>query len=155
MKKSQGGCLCGEVRYEVTDEPTALFCCHCTECQTTNGSSFVLALRVPYGGITVTKGTAKLYERPEADGQVRNVGRCPRCLTALWSERLEGSTFQTIYAGTLDTSNHLRPIAHIWTQDAQPWIKFEEGTLQFSQNPSDMQLIFDAWRQRRQDGELP
>ncbi|MCC5024747.1 MAG: GFA family protein [Candidatus Synoicihabitans palmerolidicus] len=37
-------------------EPVTLFACHCSDCQTVTGSGFVLALRVPYGGVTVVQG---------------------------------------------------------------------------------------------------
>jgi hypothetical protein len=154
MKHAKGSCLCAGVRYEVSMEPIALFCCHCTECQTTSGSSFVLALRVPYGGVTVTKGEVELFVRPEADGQKRNVARCPACLTALWSEALSSPQHHTVYAGTLNDSSSLRPVAHIWTQDRQPWIALPEGTLQYPQNPPDMLAIAEAWlcqEQKRSD----
>ena len=145
MVKSKGSCLCASVRYEITAEPIALFCCHCSECQTTSGSSFVLALRMPYDGVAVIEGKVELYVRPEADGQKRNVARCPRCLTALWSEAMASPPFKTVYAGTLDESSALRPVAHIWTQDAQPWIPLPADTLQYPQNPPDMEAIKNAW----------
>ncbi len=148
-----GCCVCAAVRYELSTEPIALFCCHCTECQTASGSSFVLALKVPYGGVTVVDGEAKPYLRPEADGQKRNVFRCPRCLTALWSERLDSKEVITVYAGTLDDSAKLKPVAHIWTQDAQPWIVLPKEVIQFPGNPPDMERIYKAWH--RQNSEAP
>ena len=148
MKQSRGGCVCAAVRYELTAEPLALFCCHCTECQTASGTSFVLALKMPYGGVKVTEGEAKPFLRPEADGQERHVFRCPRCLAALWSERLDSKEMITVYAGTLDNSSTLRPVAHIWTGDAQPWITFPEESLQFPGNPPSLQPIVQAWRRQ-------
>lgn len=152
MKGAKGTCVCGGVRYGLSAEPMALFCCHCTECQTASGSAFVTALRMPYGGVTVLRGEVRPYLRPEADGQKRNVFRCPQCLTALWSERLDSKEYVTVYAGTLDNSATLKPVAHIWTSDAQPWIKLPEDTLQFSENPPTMQPIVEAWRRRTLEG---
>lgn len=150
MKGSRGNCVCGAVRYEIVTEPIALFCCHCTECQTASGSAFVLALKVPHGGLKVIEGEAKPYLRPESDGQKRNVFRCPNCLATLWSERLDSKEIMTVYAGTLDHSSRLQPVAHIWTQDAQPWITFPEESLRFLENPPDMDLIVQAWRHRNE-----
>jgi hypothetical protein len=152
MINSKGGCLCASVKYEITAEPMALFCCHCSECQTTLGSSFTLALRMPYDGVRVTRGSVQLYVRPEADGQKRHVARCTKCLTPLWSEAIESPQFKTVYAGTLDDSPSLVPVAHIWTEDAQPWIKLPEWSLQYPQNPPDMTAIKDAWRTRAKAG---
>ena len=103
---------------------------------------------MPYGGLTVVEGEAKPYLRPEADGQTRNVFRCPQCLAALWSERLDLKEVITVYAGTLDESARLKPVAHIWTRDAQPWIELPKHSLQFPENPPDMQPIAQAWRRQ-------
>jgi hypothetical protein len=148
MKNSQGRCVCASVRYELSAEPLALFCCHCTECQTASGASFVLALKMPYGAVKVTQGEVEPFLRPEADGQQRRVFRCRRCLTALWSERLDSQEMITVYAGTLDDSATLRPVAHIWTSDAQPWISLPEDMLQFPENPPGLEPIVQAWRRR-------
>ena len=150
MKHSRGSCVCAAVRFEITAEPIALLCCHCTECQTASGSSFVLSMKVPLGGVTVVHGEAKPYLRPEADGQNRRVFRCPRCLAALWSERLDATGPITVYAGTLDNSATLEPVAHIWTADAQPWITFPQEVLQFVGNPPDFRDIEKAWSNRNQ-----
>src|SRR5947207_2286231 len=108
MKNAQGTCICGSVRYEIVAEPITLFACHCSDCQTVTGSGFVLALRVPYRGVTVIQGEAKAYERTEADERERIIHRCPHCLTVLWSERPDSKEYVTIYAGTLDDSPTLR-----------------------------------------------
>jgi hypothetical protein len=150
MKHSRGSCVCAAVRYEIIAEPIALFCCHCTECQTASGSSFVLALKMPYGGVAVIEGEAKPFLRSEADGQSRNIFRCPKCLAALWSERLDSKEMITVYAGTLDDSSSLKPVAHIWTRDAQPWIALPKEALRFPENPADMQPIIQAWRRQNE-----
>jgi len=34
MKPPQtGGCLCGKIRYEISDAPRLVYTCLCTECQ--------------------------------------------------------------------------------------------------------------------------
>jgi hypothetical protein len=148
MKNSRGRCVCASVRYELSAEPLALFCCHCTEAQTASGASFVLALKMPYGGVKVTEGEAEPFLRPEADGQQRRVFRCRGCLAALWSERLDSQEMITVSAGTPDNSATLRPVAHIWTSDAQPWITLPGDALQFPENPPGLAPIVQAWRLR-------
>lgn len=151
LKDSSGGCICGYVRYKIVVEPIALFACHCSDCQTITGSGFVLALRVPYGGVTVTQGDARPYERTEADERKRIIHRCPRCLTVLWSERPDLKEYVTVYAGTLDDSPALRPVAHIWARDAQSWISLPKEALIYDENPPDMQAIVAAWRRRNEE----
>ena len=41
-----GGCRCGATRYQLAVETlTAIYCCHCTDCQRWSGSAF----SEPYG----------------------------------------------------------------------------------------------------------
>ena len=36
-----GACRCGATRYELAvDSLTAIYCCHCTDCQRWSGSAF-------------------------------------------------------------------------------------------------------------------
>jgi hypothetical protein len=144
-----GRCLCEAVRYEVTAEPILFYACHCTDCQTATGSAFVLAMRVPTGGVAIVRGTAKPYVRARADGRKKNIVRCTECLTALWSESLPASDYVTIYAGTLDDSHKLKPDGHLWTQDAQPWIILPQGGLIYEQGPPDMEPFAQAWKKRQ------
>ncbi len=149
LRNSTGGCICGHVRYRIDADPIALFACHCSDCQTVTGAGYVLALRVPHCAPTVTAGEVKAYPREEADRRQRIIHRCPQCLTVLWSERPDTQDYVTIYAGTLDESPRLRPVAHIWTRDAQPWMTLSPDALQFAENPPDMQPILDAWQRQQ------
>ena len=47
MKLPQaGGCLCGKIRYEITEAPRLVYTCHCTDCQHLTSSAFSVALAV-------------------------------------------------------------------------------------------------------------
>ena len=144
----KGGCICGSVRYEVTENPITLYACHCTDCQTVSGSGFVLGMRVPVSSIKITKGAPVAYVRSRADGRKKNIFRCPDCLTALWSSHLEPSDYEMIYAGTLDNSSSLQPIGHIWTRSAQPWVTIPENVLSYETQPENMDAIVQAWKDR-------
>ena len=54
MKLPQtGGCQCGKIRYEITEAPTLVYTCHCTDCQRLTSSAFSL-------GIVVTETALRL-----------------------------------------------------------------------------------------------
>lgn len=144
-----GTCLCGAVRFEVTAEPITLYACHCSECQIASGASFVLVLKVPSDGIEVTRGEPRPFERARADGRRKNVFRCPQCLTALWSAHLQPSSYVNVYVGTLNEASKLKPVGHIWTQDAQPWIVLPNDGLVFQQEAPDPELFIRAWTERK------
>ena len=143
-----GGCLCGAVHFAIVAPPRTLYACHCSDCQTATGSAFVLAMRVPIDGITVTQGETKAFERSRSDGRKRNLYRCTKCLTALWSEALLSPEYLTVYAGTLDDTSRLEPVGHLWTSDALPWVTIPNGDLVFTHGAPDMKLFEDAWSRR-------
>lgn len=41
-----GGCACGQVRYQINDDPLFTHACHCEDCQRRTGSAFVVHLVV-------------------------------------------------------------------------------------------------------------
>src|SRR4051794_6261419 len=45
-----GGCRCGKVRYEITEEPQSVYTCHCLDCQRLTSSVFSLGVIVPETG---------------------------------------------------------------------------------------------------------
>jgi hypothetical protein len=51
MKLPQtGGCQCGKVRCEITQEPLSVYTCHRLDCQRLTSSAFSLGVIVPESG---------------------------------------------------------------------------------------------------------
>ena len=41
-----GGCLCGSIRYAITEAPQLAYTCHCRDCQNLTSSAFAMAIVV-------------------------------------------------------------------------------------------------------------
>lgn len=136
------------MRYEVAAEPLTLYACHCTDCQTVSGAGFTLTLVVPADAVRASRGEPMAHERPRAGRPAKTLFRCPRCLTPLWGVRTDRPQLATVYAGTLDASASLVPVAHIWTRSAQPWLAIPTSELRFETQPADMEPMVRAWRAR-------
>jgi len=142
----RGGCLCGDVAYELTDIPLTLYACHCSECQRQTGASFALSMAVKETTLRLTRGVLQQYSLPMSDGRLKQAHFCGRCATRLWnSSRIAGIV--VVEPGTLDDTSWLRPVAHIWTSSAQPWFAIPEDALVFSQQPrrEDYAAMVRAW----------
>jgi hypothetical protein len=113
----QGGCRCGKIRYRVkTDRLPAVYACHCLDCQTWSGSAFSLQFVVPEDALEVV-GTPYLYERVSDDGQrISRQRGCATCLTRVYNTNTRRPGFAVLRAGTLDASDALSIVAHIWTK---------------------------------------
>ncbi|MFT4581638.1 MAG: hypothetical protein ACI915_000726 [Gammaproteobacteria bacterium] len=84
----EGGCLCGQVRYKTTGEPSITGVCHCRYCQIRAGSAFGVLAYFTEQQITITSGECKEYAfASESDFTWRN-RFCPNCGTTVFM-RLE------------------------------------------------------------------
>lgn len=54
-----GGCLCGQVRYEVSEKALGSMLCHCRMCQRFSGAPMLEGTTFPVGAFRLTKGRVK------------------------------------------------------------------------------------------------
>lgn len=148
---SQGGCQCGQVRYEVTEAPTALYCCHCTNCQAQGGSAFAISLLAPRSGFAFTQGEPKAYHFVADSGKKKIGWFCPDCGVRLMHDT-EGRDSVTVRGGTLDEAKDLMPTGHIWTRSAQAWMKFDDTSLVYEKAPDDgYEALKRQWARQQLD----
>jgi hypothetical protein len=50
----KGSCQCGQVTYEVTEKPLAMFACHCIECQKLSASAYSTTMFLRADALHVT-----------------------------------------------------------------------------------------------------
>lgn len=131
----RGGCQCGEVRYECGAEPTALFVCHCRECQKQSGSAFGMSLQVPRDALRVIAGSPRHWTRPTDSGHHLQCWFCDRCGSRMWHEPVPASGTCTIKAGSLDEPVDFSAAVHIWTSRRLPGLSFPDHVSQFPEGP--------------------
>ena len=80
MKLPQtGGCQCGKIRYEITEEPQSVTTCHCLDCQRLTSSAFSLEIVVPEKGFRLTGVEPRRLQRTADSGRVKTRLVCPEC----------------------------------------------------------------------------
>jgi len=138
-----GGCRCGSCRYEIAlDAVTAVYCCHCTDCQRWSGSAFSEQAVVPEGAITAS-GPVIEFTLPTPSGAQSHQRACGTCHTRMWNANSARPGIVTVRAGTLDDNLHLVPRAHMWVRSKQPWVTLPEGVPQWPEAP-DMSAFVAA-----------
>lgn len=144
-----GGCLCGEIRYQVLDTGLTLYACHCTDCQRQSGSGFSLSLLIRKTSLTLLRGQPAEYSLTLSDGRHKSSQYCSRCCTRLLSPS-RGPELIIVEAASLDDTSWLTPVAHIWTQSAQSWLRLPDDALRFERQPeqSDFPSFIRAWNER-------
>lgn len=144
-----GGCQCGAVRYALHAEPMTLYACHCTECQRQTGGSFALSMVVPREALTLTAGTPRSWRRVvEANGHVIHCLFCGDCGSRLYHHPERAPAIAILKPGTLDDTTWMRPIGHIWTRSAQPWVPIPDHMVNYETQPGDFGKLSEAWKAR-------
>ena len=124
----EGGCRCGRLRYRVRlAQPPRAYACHCHDCQTWSGSAFSLQFVVSEDQLEVA-GEPELYERTSADGARTSRQRgCSTCFTRIFNTNSARPGLAVVRAGTLDRSDQVRVVAHIWTKRRMPGVVIPDG----------------------------
>ena len=129
---SEGGCACGQVRYQLQKAPLIVHCCHCSYCQRQTGSAFVINALYESDQVKLLSGKVNVIETPSPSGKGQAVARCPECQVAVWSNYFMGGIKEKIRfvrVGTLDNPDLLPPDVHIFTETKQSWVLLPDDTL--------------------------
>lgn len=122
MSEILGGCRCGAVRYTLAlEELPRTYACHCRDCQTWSGSAFSQQTFLPEEVLTVT-GPLVVYELTNPSGRVSMQRMCGTCHTRIFNSNSARPGVVVVRAGTLDRSDELEVVAHLWVKRKQPWL---------------------------------
>lgn len=119
MSIISGGCLCGDIRYNVADVPTRQAICHCRHCQRQSGSAFSVLLVVPTIALEV-QGETQVYCDHGDSGNAVDRHFCGRCGSPLFTALPSKPNLRYIKAGTLDDPRIMAPKIHAWCTSAWP-----------------------------------
>ncbi|KAF1911486.1 Mss4-like protein [Ampelomyces quisqualis] len=128
-----GGCMCGNVRYEVSGDSEASILCHCIDCRKIGGSTYSSNAVYNADGFKVTKGTPKQHKKKADGGNDITSNFCGDCGSTMWRE---GATFagkRIIKAGTLDDTSILdnfKADAELYANTRPKWVGAQSGAAQ-------------------------
>ncbi len=114
-----GGCLCGAVRYEVTEPLVSAGYCHCTRCQRRTGSAAAISAAVAPGSLRVVSGSDRLASYDPPDGWSKVF--CSACGGALWAQNPADPATVAVRLGTFDAEPGIRPSYRQFVDYAAPW----------------------------------
>jgi hypothetical protein len=121
----QGGCLCGEVRYEAHAAPQMGGHCYCEDCRRSSGTSHCTHFVVPESAFAIT-GEVRFFDKVADSGNIVSRGFCPNCGSALYSRNSGMPGMAFIRASSLDNMDVLTPQVIVYAKRAPKWAKFDE-----------------------------
>jgi hypothetical protein len=114
-----GGCMCGGVRFEVTQPLVSAGYCHCTRCQRRTGTAAAISGRLAPGALRITAGEELLHSFDPPDGFSKFF--CSSCGSALWSRSPDDPDVISVRLGAFDSDPGIRPSYHQYVAYAAKW----------------------------------
>ena len=128
----QGGCHCRAVRYRCGPLLYPPTFCHCESCRRIAGAHVVAWLTVARADLDF--GASRPAEYSSSPGVHRMF--CGHCGTPLTYRNDSRPSEIDVAVGTLDRPADVRPVDHIWMEDAPPWDRPGDGLPQHARQRS-------------------
>ncbi len=114
---SEGGCLCGALRYSCRGAPAEAGYCHCRLCRRSAGAPVLAWASFPVEAFRYTQGVPGVFHS-SAHGRREF---CRDCGSQLLFRNTADERFVDINIATLDDPEPLCPQYHIWTESRLSW----------------------------------
>lgn len=132
----RGSCLCGQVRYHLSNRPQFINHCHCAMCRKVHGTAFGSFLHADANGFRWLAGEALVQTYASSPGNTRAFCKvCGANMPVL--EQDDGQAHVIIPAGTLDDDPGVRPAVHFFVGSKAPWYSITDALPQFEAFPPD------------------
>ena len=128
---TRGGCLCGEIKYEVTGSLGLTGHCHCSMCRRAHGAAFATYSQINPAEFRWLSGEelVSVFNSSPQGGR----SFCSRCGSTLGV--VESGRVTWITLGTVEGDAGVRPQAHIYAKSKAPWHEITDDLPQFDEMP--------------------
>lgn len=116
----RGSCLCGAVRYLLSQPANWSHHCHCSRCRKATGAAFASNLFVPVDALRFTEGEQHLRSFKPPDAERFTHVFCEICGSTL-PFRNEVRGLAVVPMGSLDDDPQIKPQAHIFVGSRASW----------------------------------
>jgi hypothetical protein len=129
-----GGCMCGDVRYEISAPLGQARYCHCKRCQRRTGTAASVQAAVAPGSLRIIAGEDLVRAYRPPDGYEKAF--CTACGSALFSRHRDDGSIMTVRLGTLDDDPGVRPELRQFVGSAASWEAIpDDGMPRFETRP--------------------
>jgi hypothetical protein len=115
-----GGCLCGRVRFELSEPVKSAGYCHCTRCQRRTGTGSSAGARIDGTAFRLLSGADLIKAWRHPDGGFEKCF-CGECGGHLFSRDADDHTQMSIRMGAFDGDPGIRPSWRMFTDYAAVW----------------------------------
>ncbi|MGA9316079.1 MAG: GFA family protein [Solirubrobacteraceae bacterium] len=126
-----GGCLCGGIRFTLTEPANTAGYCHCTRCQRRTGTAASAQAQIDGRTLRIFQGEHLLKSwRHPSGGHAKYF--CGECGAHLFSRNPEDPTQASVRLGAFDGDPGVRPSWRTYVAYAAPWEPIpDDGLVRF------------------------
>lgn len=132
---TEGGCLCGAVRYRTAARPIMTGRCCCRNCQKLSGGGHADNLAYPEASVTVTGQPRDFCWTADSGGTV-TTSFCPQCGSPLFGRSSSMPGLLVLRAGSLDDPSVYSPQMVVYLSSRQPWVTLDPNLPTFETMPT-------------------
>jgi hypothetical protein len=115
-----GGCMCGGVRFEISEPLVGASWCHCKRCQRRTGTAASPQARIARGSLSILQGEDLLRAWEPPGGGYAKVF-CSGCGSSMWSRSQDDPEVIAVRLGVFDGDPGIRPSLRQFVDFAAPW----------------------------------
>ena len=119
MTALQGSCLCGGVRFEVTEPFESTVYCHCASCKKLSGGAGTVNGRTRPAAIRILAGDELLATFQPAEGSAKTF--CSVCGSNLFGGGWPTSERCGVRLSAIDSPFEGKPQSHIYVRSVASW----------------------------------
>jgi hypothetical protein len=118
----KGKCLCGAVKYKLTEKPLFTQACHCKDCKILTGSSYVINSSVLDNTLSIEGEISSTIKLQAGSGKSVKIFFCNKCGSYIYTDYESAIGRLNVRTKTLEKSDEFPPKAHIFTKDKDEWV---------------------------------
>jgi hypothetical protein len=128
-----GRCLCGGIRFEITEPLAPIQVCHCSQCRQAQGGPFATNIPVNTSAFELQAGADLITAYESSPGKTRSF--CRRCGSPLFSQRASLPGVLRIRAGLMEGPLDTQLGWHIYTGSKANWWHIDDDLPQHEVMP--------------------
>jgi len=137
-----GSCLCGEVRFQLSEMPSEVSFCHCRMCQKASGGQIHASAIFPRTALRFTRGEPKYYK----SSPLAERGFCANCGSSLTYRPLlpNWSDWIDVVVACFDNPEDFSPTWHLGVESQMPWADINDDLPRV--RCEDSPALIEAWK---------
>ncbi|WP_448567100.1 GFA family protein [Thalassotalea ganghwensis] len=138
----KGSCLCGEIRFEITEPISALYQCHCTLCQKQSGTTSNTATIVTETGFIWLSEEHAISHWQKTSGFTAHF--CQHCGCPV-PNQLRGLPYFWVPMGLIDNPIDISIKLHLCCNSKAPWDALSKDVgRQYAEMPATLEQFIEA-----------